>query len=179
MAGIHIPKSRIFLLGTFYRPPNSSNYYDKDFVLKLDNILDGAVSLGQQVIVLGDLNADFSAKRASIHECKLLKAFFKTWQFKQLIKEPTRIASNASTLIDLIATNNPQNIRDSGVISASLRDHEMIYCVRKLNWKKAQAQMKTFRNYANYDPVNFCEDLEGVDLSPTREASVPWRPWER
>lgn len=75
MAGIHIPKSRIFLLGTFYRPPNSSNYYDKDFVLKLDNILDGAVSLGQQVIVLGDLNADFSAKRASIHECKQLKAF--------------------------------------------------------------------------------------------------------
>ena len=39
--------------------------------------------------------------------------------------------------------------------------------------------MKKFRNYANYDPVNFCEDLEGVDLSATREASVPWRPWER
>lgn len=48
-----------FSSGTFYRPPNSSNYYDKDFVLKLDNILDGAVSLGQQVIVLGDLNKDF------------------------------------------------------------------------------------------------------------------------
>ena len=39
-----------FSSGTFYRPPNSSNYYDKDFVLKLDNILDGAVSLGQDVI---------------------------------------------------------------------------------------------------------------------------------
>ena len=28
---IHTPKSRSFLLGTFYRPPNSSNHYDKDF----------------------------------------------------------------------------------------------------------------------------------------------------
>ena len=72
-------------------------------------------------------------------ECKQLKALFKTLQFKELIKEPTRIASNASTLIDLIATNNPQNISDSGVIRASLSDHEMIYCIRKLNWKKAPA----------------------------------------
>ena len=131
----------------------------------MDNILDGAVSLGQDVIVLGDLNADFSAKRESSRECKQLKAFFKTLQFKQLIKEPTRIASNASTLIDLIATNNPQNIRDSGVISASLSDHEMIYCVQKLNWKKAPAQMKAFRNYVNYYPVKLCEDRKGVDLS--------------
>ena len=76
-------------------------------MLKLDNILDGAVSLREDVIVLGDQNADFSAKRASSHECKQLKAFFKMLQFKQLIKEPTRIASNASTLIDLIAANNP------------------------------------------------------------------------
>lgn len=85
---IYIPKSRSFLLGTFYRPPNSSNHYDKVFVLKLDSILDGAVSLGQEVIVLGDLNTDFSAKRASIHEFKQLKALFKTLQFKQLTKEP-------------------------------------------------------------------------------------------
>lgn len=38
--------------------------------------------------------------------------------------------------------------------------------------------MKTFRNYANYDPANFCEDLKGVYLSPTREASVPEREHE-
>ena len=106
----------------------------------------------------GDLNTDFLAKRASTPECKQLKAL-KTLQFKQLINEPTRIASNAVTLIDLIATNS-----DSGVVSASLSDHEMIYCVQKLNWKKAPALMKAFRKYVNYYPVKLCEDRKGVDL---------------
>ena len=112
----------------------------------------------------GDLNTDFLAKKASTRECKQLKAL-KTLQFKQLINEPTRIASNAITLMDLIATNNLQNSSDSGVISGSLGDHEIIYCVRKLNWEKAPAQMKAFRNYVNYYPVKLCEDLKGVDLS--------------
>ena len=120
----------------------------------------------------GDLNTDFVAKRVSTPECKQLKAL-KTLQFKQNINGPTRIASSASTLIDLMATNNPQNIRDSGVISASLSDHEMIYCVRKLNWKKAPAQMKAFRNYANYYPVKLCKDRKGVDLS--HDSHGPWK----
>ena len=107
----------------------------------------------------GDLNTDFLAKRASIPECKQPKAL-KTLQFKQLIDEPTRIASNTVTLIDLIATNS-----DSGVLSASLSDHEMIYCVQKLNCKKAPAQLKAFRDYVNYYPVKLCEDRKGVDLS--------------
>lgn len=32
--------------------------------------------------------------------------------------------------------------------------------------------MKTSRNYANYDALNFCEDLKGVYLNPTHDASV-------
>ena len=39
----------------------------------------------------------------------------------------------------------------------------MVYCVRKLNWKKAPTQIKSFRNYANYNSDDFCNDLEGVN----------------
>lgn len=82
--------------------------------LRLDSILDGAVSLGQEVI--GDLNTDFSAKRASIPECRQLKALFKSLQFKKLIDEPTQIASNASTLMDLsvIIRENWAEAKDRG-----------------------------------------------------------------
>ena len=38
----------------------------------------------------------------------------------------------SSTLIDAICTNKPQNISDVD-ITASLSDHEMIACVRKIN----------------------------------------------
>ena len=44
-----------------------------------------------------------------------------------------------------------------------LSDHELVYCLRKLNWKKGPAQMKTFRNYANYRSSEFRRDLAGID----------------
>ena len=47
----------------------------------------------------------------------------------------------------------------------SFSDHEMVYCVRKLNWQKARPETKTFRNYSKYDPAKFCEELKGVDWS--------------
>ena len=67
-------------------------------------------------------------------------------------------------MIYLIATNHLQNIKDSGVITGtSLSDHEMSFCVRKINWK-APLQQKTFRNYANYNPDKFLKDLKNTDF---------------
>ena len=51
---VSLPKSRSFLTGCFYRPPNSSNHYDKDFSSKMNNTLNTAVSKGQEVVLLGD-----------------------------------------------------------------------------------------------------------------------------
>ena len=65
----------------------------------------------------------------------------------------------------MIAANCSQNIRDSGVITSDLSDHEMIYFIRKLKWEKAPSQIKSFRNYANYNPVHFCQDLKGVCIT--------------
>ena len=117
----------------------------------------------KEVLVLGDFSSNFSAKKTTQPECKQMKCLFKSLSFSQLINSPTRIASESSTLIDLIATNNPQNIRSSGVLSSGLNDHELIYCVRKLNWMRFPYEMKTFRNYANYDQHKFCKDLRDVD----------------
>ena len=54
---------------------------------------------------------------------------------------------------------------DSGVITGtSLSDHEMSFCVRKINRKKTLLQQKTFRNYANYNPEKFLKDLKNADF---------------
>ena len=50
------------------------------------------------------------------------------------------------------------------ITGTSLSDHEMSFCVRKINWKKVPWQLKTFRNYANYDPDKFLEDLKNTDF---------------
>ena len=39
----------------------------------------------------------------------------------------------------------------------------MVYCVRKLNCKRALSQVKTFRNYAHFNVDAFRKDLKGVN----------------
>ena len=36
----------------------------------------------------------------------------------------------------------------------------MVYVVRKINWKKTPTQFRTYRNYANYDPISCSKELE-------------------
>ena len=160
---ISVPKSRSFLIGSFYRPDRTSNYHDKDLMAKLNSILDSVAAEGKEFLVFGDFNCCFMSPQRNNAECKQLKSLFKSMNIKQLIKNPTRITKDSKSLIDLIAVSSPQNICDSGVVSTGFSDHEMVYCVRKLNWKKAPTQIKSFRNYANYNSDDFCNDLEGVN----------------
>ena len=122
----------------------------------------------KEVLLLGDFNCDFSAKKTTQPDCKQMKCLFKS------LNSPTRITTESSTLTDLIATNNPHNIRSSGVLSSGLSDHELVYCVRKLNWMRFPYEMKTFRNYVNYDQHKFCKDPSDVDwesVVKTKESS--------
>ena len=130
----------------------------------MNNTLNTAVSKGQEVVLLGDWNTNFVSKHSTIPECKQLESLFKLLQFTQIIKKPTRVTAESRAMIYLIATNHLQNIKDSGVITGtSLSDHEMSFCVRKINWK-APLQQKTFRNYANYNPDKFLKDLKNTDF---------------
>ena len=122
---------------------------------KLNCILDTATADGKEILLFGDFNCCFMSAHRNNSECKQLKTLFESLNFKQFINSPTRISRDSKSLIDLIAVNYPQNICDSGVVSANLSDHEPVYCVRKINWRKAPAQFKTFRNYANYNPCDF------------------------
>ena len=63
----------------------------------------------------------------------------------------------------MILTNRPQNISSSGVRNSGLSHHELVYCERKLNWKRYAAQTKLLQNFANYDASKFCDKLKAVD----------------
>ena len=68
-----------------------------------------------------------------------------------MIKCPTRITYNISTLIDDILTNSQDNIPQSGVIDTAISDHNMIYCTRKiLKAKYNKHKELTFRSLRNY-----------------------------
>ncbi len=160
---VTMPRSRGFLVGSYYRPPSSSKHNNSDFMNALSDTIEILATESKEVILIGDFNCDFSAVRSSQSECKQLKCLFKTLNYTQIINSPTRITPESSTLIDLIATNNPQNLSTSGVLSSSLSDHELTFCVRKLNWMRFPAEIKTFRNYANYNQEDFCAELFNVN----------------
>ena len=102
----------------------------------------------------------FLASKNITQDCKKLKSILRILYLSQIINAATRITSSSKTLLDIIITNHPLNISKSGVISSGLSDHEMVYCVRKINWKRSPELIRTVRNYARYDPAKFCEDVD-------------------
>ena len=110
----------------------------------------------KEILMLGDMNCNYLAK--SDH--KEIKNIISSYGLKQLITSPTRITNHSSTLIDVICSNEPQNISIAKSIPAGLSDHEMIGCVWKLNNIKQPSRDIRCRNYTNYNPVSFCGDLK-------------------
>ena len=61
--------------------------------------------------------------------------FCKTFGLKQLIRSPTRITCNTSTLLDHKITNTSEKVSQSGTIDIA-SDHQLIFCTRKIRKQK-------------------------------------------
>ena len=125
------PHSRPFLVGTLYRPPNSSNHLFSLFKKTIDMI--DAENL--ELYLLGDLNCNLLSDTPSTNTSELLN-IFTTYNLNQLITEPTRVTNNSQTLIDLCVTNTPDKVRASRVLSIGISDHSLVYLVRKSTCSK-------------------------------------------
>ena len=83
--------------------------------------------------------------------------------FKQLIKKATRLTDRNESLIDIIATNNSQNISKAETISLSFSDHEMVGCTRKLNHKTYEQKTIYCRDYKIYDHIKINDDQRVIN----------------
>ena len=101
-------------------------------MIEFNNMLGTTGAQGKELLLLDDFNCCFISSTRNNTDCQQLKSLFRYSDLKQLINRPTRISTDSRSLIDLIAASCSQNIRDSGVITSHLSDHEMIYCIRKL-----------------------------------------------
>ena len=83
-----------------------------------------------------------------------------TYNFEQIIEQPTRITENSSTAIDLLLANNNHRIVDSGVLHVHLSDHSLIYCVVKAGVPMAPGRVIEYRSYKHYSKEQFVKDLK-------------------
>lgn len=87
-----------------------SPYYNKDFMVKLNGMLDTASSEGKEMLLFGDFNCCFMSSHRNDTDCKQLKSLFRSLNIKQLINQPTRITKTLKSLIDLVAVNCAQSV---------------------------------------------------------------------
>ena len=66
---IAVPKSRSFLVGNFYKPDRTSSCYDKDFMVKLNGILDTTSAEGKEMLLFGDFNCCFMSSHRNDSDC--------------------------------------------------------------------------------------------------------------
>ena len=65
------------------------------------------------------------------HNAEHLKFITETYQYIQLIDQPTRITSSTRTLINQILTNKLDIITNHGVLHVGISDHSLIYAIYK------------------------------------------------
>ena len=110
---VDIFKSKSFLVGCIYRPPDSSSYLRKDFNKNLNEMLTKVNNLSTETFLLGDINVNYLVK--SSH--KEIKELFITHGLHQLVKLPTRVTQETKSLIDVVMTNTRSNVHHTKVFT--------------------------------------------------------------
>lgn len=142
-------KPEKYLIGTFYRPPNSSN--DKWNLIE-ESIEKAIDTKTKNIIITGDFNEN----QLGENDTKI-KILSNNFGLKQLISLPTSFSENTSTLIDLIITNNPEKILYRAVRQPFLDINVRYHCpvVALINAEKQKCTVIRRKiwlyNQGNYD----------------------------
>ena len=118
-------KSKPFLIGNMYRPPDSK----VEFIDRFESFIDNVPSEGKEIILCGDFNKNLLGE----HKDTEWENFITSLGFSQLVSEPTRVTDSSSTLIDHIYTNCDENLTQVHVCKISISDHYAIFGNRKLS----------------------------------------------
>ena len=146
-------------IGTIYRPPSADNEYYEKIMDEIQHMKDDS----DEIIVVGDLNYDYNTNnKSNRHQILNIENVF---DLKQLVRKPTRVNMNSSTLIDIILSSHENKHITSEVIEVSMSDH---YCV-STDYKQSEQEKETKHNMIKYrDYKNFNKDMFLYDLGINR-----------
>ena len=110
---ISTSKSTPTLVGYCYRNPASRVDWIHDFKAMMDNV----AFESKEIILLGDFNIDLQKSNPQWTNN------LDTYNLHQLIKSPTRVTHNSSTLIDHIYVSETKNAVETCVPISNVSDH--------------------------------------------------------
>ncbi|CAB3996972.1 Hypothetical predicted protein [Paramuricea clavata] len=145
-----------------YRPPDCPVTCTRD---ELKPKFIEALLLGKEIIILGDMNCNLL--KTSCYESKILLDTCSELHLTQLIKDPTTIASQTSSLLDVIMISSSSKVKSSEVVDIGISDHSMIYCTLKLRADKPRLEYKDVRSFKNYNSESFKAELSQLPFHET------------
>ena len=113
----------------------------------------------EHFLIMGDMNINHLTPNSS--SCKFFTSYVtEPFALTQVISEPTRITAQSSTLIDLMLTSCPTNVKAHGVIDTpGISDHCLTFLAYSLKKPKFKAKMLTRRDFRNFDKNAFLHDM--------------------
>ena len=170
------PRSTPFLVGTWYRPPNSPPNLFSEFekvIAKID-------AENKELYLLGDINCNLLPE-ANTYDSSHLTSIFDIFGLSQLITEPTRVTPVSKTLIDLCITNSPEKVTNSGVIHLGISDHSLVFLTRKTHYHRNGPRVIETRQFKHFNRGKFLSDLNQLPWANVDLYSDPndmWREWK-
>ena len=171
------PRSKPFLVGTWYRPPQSS----PDLFAQFETLVGKIDAENKEFYLLGDLNCNLLPEHLDSNSSQLLN-IMEIYGLSQLINEPTRITQNSRTLIDLCLTNSPGKVSRSGVVQVGISDHSLVYMTRKSRQMRSGIhKTSVIRNFKHFNSADFLHDLKQLqwnDVSIHKDPNEMWNVWK-
>jgi hypothetical protein len=147
------------LIGTYYRPPgadiNTVDMFMNLFQQTIDTIWG---ETPKSVFIFGDFNdkcLDFLGNHDDSEIKYRLVDFVHVYNLFQMIEEPTRVTPTSVSLLDLIITDSPGYILDSGTLPPLCNlDHCVVYCKVKFSNKRGRPFTRTISSYSTADFIS-------------------------
>jgi len=171
------PRSKPFLVSTWYRPPGSS----LDLFTSFEKVIDKMDNTTLDLYILGDMNCNLlHSARACPATAKLVN-ILDVYGLAQLITDPTRVTINTQSLIDLCVTNSPDKVSKSGVHHIGISDHSLVFMTRKARFERSPSRIIQIRSYKHFNEDNFLNDLKQMPWMDVQNYDDPndmWVQWK-
>ena len=145
-------RSQSTLIGCLYRPPK-----DMTFFSSLQGLLNKIWVKRKNVVLIGDLNSNLPPATNQDQDQDLslcgtkLQGILNILGYLNVIKSPTRITKNSTSLLDLVITSPNFNCLKSGSIDLGISDHHLVYGVFALTKSKPTPKIAFVKDYKSLD----------------------------
>ncbi len=145
-------KNQSLAVGVVYKPPDVC-YSQLDC---LHTIFENLSLQYDHVIITGDYNIDYldtsKIQRRFIHN------LITSYNFEQIITEPTRITNNSATLLDYLIISNKGLVSSVSQRPVSFSDHDLFQFVYHIAKNKPKPTIIKKRSYKHFNSVAFSQD---------------------